>query len=54
MTVLVPGLHLLDPETYVCAGLQAAFRRVDPTPANETRFEFAAMTRPYVGRHHKP
>lgn len=50
MTVLVPGLHLLDEETYACAGLQAAFRRIGP--ANETGFEFAELMRDaYEGRH---
>lgn len=52
MTVLVPGLHLLDEETYASAGLQAAFARI--SPACDFVHEFAEMTRPYDGRHRKP
>lgn len=35
MTVLVPGLHLLDAETYASAGLMAARKRLAVLDADD-------------------
>ena len=48
MTVLVPGLHLLDGETYACAGLLAAFKRLDAVDGAERE---PAPTHIYRGAH---
>jgi hypothetical protein len=48
MTVLVPGLHLLDEETYACAGLLAAITRLE---AFDGAKRTAAPAPPYVGAH---
>ncbi len=50
MTVLVPGLHLLDAETYACAGLIAASKRLGEVDAFDD--ELAELLKgAYVGRH---
>lgn len=48
MTVLVPGLHLLDEETYASAGLLAAIKRLDAIDGADKK---TAPTHLYRGAH---
>ena len=48
MTVLVPGLHLLDEETYTCAGLSV---RLSQLAEIDRRDDEMTAIPPYVGAH---
>lgn len=48
MTVLVPGLHLLDEETYAAAGLSVRMAHLAEV---DRRDDETNPARPYVGAH---